>query len=343
MTFLAGEALHDAVLRIASGSQVRCAVAFWGDGAEDLFPDQGRNDFRIICNLKLGGTNPHVISKLERKGAVIRQHDRLHAKVYLGDGQAVVASANASTNGLGLEGVEQRGWNEAGVELTDVGDVGEWFEALWRRSREITPADLRAAVLAWNRRRSGRPTVSFADFHTEATTLPLVAWSGNVDWDVCEESVEEQVGYYNEEIEERLGNGVDVEGPDDAKLLRPGTWVLCWQRTNRGVVHRRSKPWWTCAGPLIRGAYNYQVDGGKPRDVVIRAEQMPPDPFNAAEPLFVAAFREVIGRDTYDGLRADDYKGDFFAPRLELTRQFWRELKQEYDRLASSVQGPEIA
>lgn len=42
--------------------------------------------------------------------ADLRQSDYLHAKVYIGQEAAIVTSANASANGLGLEGHEQACW-----------------------------------------------------------------------------------------------------------------------------------------------------------------------------------------------------------------------------------------
>jgi hypothetical protein len=61
-----------------------------------LGPITGRN-IRIICNLDMGGTNPQVIEILINGGAVIRQHERLHAKIYIGKYEAILTSANASS------------------------------------------------------------------------------------------------------------------------------------------------------------------------------------------------------------------------------------------------------
>lgn len=144
MEFLTGIALHRAVERVLNNKAVKCAVAFWGAGAESLFGVDVK-EARIICNLSMGGTNPTVIENLMKRYDV-RQCDALHAKVYIGDSKAVVGSANASTGGLGFEG--KKGWIEGGVEIQKVEPIVEWFDALWRdadATREISVADLESA------------------------------------------------------------------------------------------------------------------------------------------------------------------------------------------------------
>ena len=112
MRLLTGDELRAKVAAIAGERKPCCAVAFWGRGAAALFGPRSR--VRIVCNLATGGTNPDEIIALQAKGHTVLQHDQLHAKVYLGKSQAVVASANASANGLGLEASEQAKWIEAG-------------------------------------------------------------------------------------------------------------------------------------------------------------------------------------------------------------------------------------
>lgn len=113
MEFLTGDKLRKAIEKLAKGKKLRLAVAFWGTGSENLLGDALGGDIRIICNLKSGGTNPYVLENFPRDK--VKQHDHLHAKVYIGEDKVVVTSANASANGLGLEGSEQNFWEEAGV------------------------------------------------------------------------------------------------------------------------------------------------------------------------------------------------------------------------------------
>jgi hypothetical protein len=88
MTFLVGPALNKAIQKITEEDDVRCAVAFWGKGAETLFRDLKLQKVQIVCNLSSGGTNPFVIEEIKTAGAVVRQLDVLHAKVYIGRDQA---------------------------------------------------------------------------------------------------------------------------------------------------------------------------------------------------------------------------------------------------------------
>lgn len=137
------------------------AVAFWGSGAESIFHPRSGQRIKLICNLGSGATNPSVIDSLRsKKGIVLKQHDRLHAKVVVGRKRALVGSANFSSNGLNLEGAELSGWQEAGLLTSDpfqIDVIRKWFDALWDESREITDSDLTEAKLKWEQRRTARP------------------------------------------------------------------------------------------------------------------------------------------------------------------------------------------
>src|SRR5262245_2159208 len=126
MEFLSGRRLDEEIKRMAAERQARCAVAFWGRGAPQNF--RHPKGVRIVCNLAQGATNPAASAELQRRGADVRQCDVLHAKVYLGQTNAVVTSANASTNGLASEGREAARWKEAGALLEVTPPIEEWFE-----------------------------------------------------------------------------------------------------------------------------------------------------------------------------------------------------------------------
>lgn len=143
------------------------AIAFWGQGAADLVSSRPGKDFRILCNLMSGGTNPYVIQELrglasESDGRIqIRQCDQLHAKVVVGNSQALIGSANVSTNGLGLghQGVAQ--WLEAGVLTSDesvVDGARKWFDELWESDAAsvVKDEDIAAAIRIWTLNRRGR-------------------------------------------------------------------------------------------------------------------------------------------------------------------------------------------
>src|SRR5262249_3594747 len=62
---------------------------------------------------------------------------------------AIITSANASTNGLDVDGAAVAAWEEAGYFMAQVDPIRDWFERLWRRSRPVADADLERAKAAW--------------------------------------------------------------------------------------------------------------------------------------------------------------------------------------------------
>lgn len=146
----------------AQGGDLDMAVAFWGEGAIEELGLASKQDFRILLDLGAGATNPAVVRRLmDLAPDRVRKIERLHAKAYIGRFAVVVGSANASANGLGLEGREATHWKELSL-LTDEPLVLEkttrWFEQLWKKGTSIEPSDLLAAAEAWRRRRKGKPS-----------------------------------------------------------------------------------------------------------------------------------------------------------------------------------------
>ena len=142
-----------------NAEEIYCIVAFWGKGAEQLFDDVSNEIVertRIVCNLTMGGTNPQVIRKLRDCGYQIGHNPALHSKVYWTDKGIVVGSANASANGLSLEGLEQGGWLESAIysnHPSEICDVKTYVEEIWGKSQAITDDDLKKAEREWRNRR----------------------------------------------------------------------------------------------------------------------------------------------------------------------------------------------
>jgi hypothetical protein len=139
------------------------AVAFWGEGAQDILRMDRR--YKLVCNLAAGGTNPKVIRELlQRSNVEVKHLPNLHAKVSVFEHGAIVSSANFSRSGLWFEGETAGGWDEAGYELSPVdasfSDVERWFEALFARSLHISEEVLQEAETAWNQRVIPEPTVA---------------------------------------------------------------------------------------------------------------------------------------------------------------------------------------
>ncbi len=157
-TFLAGQELKKQLQAMSAVRRIHCAVAFWGRGAEDCLRPQPGVDVRIICNLSSGSTNPDTVKQLMRSFGkdAVRQMADLHAKVYIVDSTMIVGSANASVNGLGFEGREQMGWEEAGCSSPVTEAAEQWFASCWERGKSITPGDLARARSLYRARRAVR-------------------------------------------------------------------------------------------------------------------------------------------------------------------------------------------
>ena len=147
------------LIRIHKSDKSICiAVAFWGSGAQDILAHE--KAFRVICNLRGGGTNPAVIRELGKKSNVeVRHLDNLHAKVVLADSGAIVSSSNFSTNGLGIEGNAANALREAGIFIAEghndaVNLIARWFDDLWQTATHVSDTDLDRASRLWSARKA---------------------------------------------------------------------------------------------------------------------------------------------------------------------------------------------
>lgn len=210
---------------ISTDSDIRLAVAFWGVGAaKALGLTKGRKT-RVICNLMSGGTNPSEIKTLQGLGIDVRKHPTLHAKIgIVGAGLSFVGSSNMSANGLGLEGREQSGWEEANVVFDHVdNDLNVRFESLWGDATPITKSDLEAAQERWLLRRTFA-TLDSANATHDPGMREISLWKAIVENDVRLRSAPCVIAYYTElvgeeaeryceaveEISDKFGSGLSA-------------------------------------------------------------------------------------------------------------------------------------
>ncbi|WP_271299186.1 phospholipase D family protein [Sphingomonas sp. CV7422] len=134
---LHGQNLADRIRAICAEESVDCAVAFWSAAVrDDMFPRWKKQIVRIVCDISMGCNSR---STLKAYGAPnnenLKVYDGLHAKIYISTVGAVIASANASLNGIGLQGRSPANM-EAGVffkaETKGWHDAKKLFEELWR-------------------------------------------------------------------------------------------------------------------------------------------------------------------------------------------------------------------
>ena len=157
-------------------TETYCIVAFWGTGAKQLFSGMSEQQIkgtRIVCNLTMGGTNPSVIKNLQGEEFQIRHNPALHSKIYWTKSGVIVGSANASVNGLSLEGRDQDGWLEAAIfsdRKSEIDATNEYVREIWCKSKTITPLDMQNAHQRWRRRRpfpSPRNDLTFLEALTQ--------------------------------------------------------------------------------------------------------------------------------------------------------------------------------
>lgn len=329
MSLLSGEKLREAIVRVSGGGNVSCAVAFWGRGASNLIGPLQHRTVRLVCNLSTGGTNPDAIKELIDLGAEVRQIDRLHAKVYIGDRRAVVTSANASINGLGLEGNDLAGWIETGVEVP-AEDALPWFDGIWTQGRPILDQDIIDARRNFRERAIMRPTRdSFVDFHPAENDFPLIEWEGDADYSYNDENIEAGVGYVNDAVHRQIDEGFDVESPTDLSIFPRGRWCLRWSPRADGQPRRRSRIWWTCSsGVHVPNAFTYE--GEDSQGTVLAMDPMPPEPFDPNKPEFRRVFHDIMSRPQFSSLRCEEYEGSWYTDeRLQAMWEFWATLRAE--------------
>jgi hypothetical protein len=284
----------------------------------------------------MGGTNPQVIRALIQRGANVRQLDHLHAKVYIGATTAVVTSANASANGLALQGLEQAHWSEAGVEIGigDAADAVAWFKKVWFEGQPIKEEDLRRADALWKRRRRLKPTLSFADYDIEVEaaegTLPFTCWWGSkVVWKADPERAQETLGHYHEGM-----FAFEMEDEQDAEVITPGTWLLWWRRGASGAP-LKDKLTLSKAGRYVPGVMRHLHGEQENVGAILAVDDPGPVPFDTSEERFFKAFKEVICRPQFAAYRAAEGPPWFTILEPELAN-FWRQVQQRYLELPAA-------
>ena len=261
--FLSSKSYLDQVQQLTHSSRnLDLAVAFWGNGAEKIFSSWRGNRLRIICNLRSGGTNPHVIRRLQDiPGIQIRNYDRLHAKVMVGDSAALIGSANFSANGLGFEGDECDGWCEAGMFTGNpdlLGDVQTWYEAIWSEAIPVREDALREAEVSWRKRRDHRPALASSK---RLVTQPAAALRDReiylaIYWDPASERAHQAFAEVQRDLgltDEVMRRGFDFfeDWPDDGDRALPedADIIATYYGPNGGIKVQNA---WVRDAPLDR-------------------------------------------------------------------------------------------
>jgi hypothetical protein len=156
-SFLTSELLSAKIREVLSGEDRRCAVAFWGTGSSELLKScskVGSMDAKIVCDVSMGGTFWKELQILGApKNEKLRFLDGLHAKVYISDFGAIVASANASSNGIGFGSSGMPAHLEAGTFFdraeAEWDKISQWFDKTYEVSTVIDEDALEIAKARW--------------------------------------------------------------------------------------------------------------------------------------------------------------------------------------------------
>jgi hypothetical protein len=157
------EILKTIKAEIARANRIDLAVAYWGKSAVSKIElDKSQSPIRILCDLESGLCNPYELKLLLKSNVQIRALTKLHAKVYWTPNGVVVGSANASTNGLGLEDTDGAGLIEAALHSSErkiIDDVNRWFEKMWGVAgpNNVDEKTLARIKPLWKERRGLRP------------------------------------------------------------------------------------------------------------------------------------------------------------------------------------------
>lgn len=331
LEFVAGSRLTEATKSVLQGSNLNVAVAFWGKGAAEFAGLQGRSDWRAVCNLSMGGTNPNAVREFEdplklvnQETVRFREHDRLHAKVYLSDAGAVVASANMSANGLGFEGPELAGWVEAGVYFrqgsAELAGIRKWFESIWSDARPFTDARLKEIKPRYGWRRSSRPSLgTISELDPDDEDFPLFTW-----WN---DEVVDIASNVPPGLRSAIKHGVGIKDDVERAQLREGRWQL-WCRMTKADLLDWDTLVWVRIGPVYSDAARSKGAKGF-HDVAIKHQNPGPQPFQLTEAVR-KKLAALVATRKFQPLRDAGYSGDWYTPvRLGLIQQLWRELKAE--------------
>lgn len=132
---------------------MRIAAPYWGSRAAktlDIRRKKLSGSLHVICDLFAATTDPDSIRDLLNLGALVRINRDSHAKVYLGDKEAIVGSANVSGRAFTMAGSKPQ--HEMCVRVTDkasLKDLHTWWQQLWESSTPLEPdSDLTEQILA---------------------------------------------------------------------------------------------------------------------------------------------------------------------------------------------------
>lgn len=137
-SFVTERDLTKRIRYVVGGSDVKCAVAYWGNHGFDLGDVK---NWKIVCDIVGGSTSPTALTALGAPtNSNLKHYSNLHSKVYLSDRGAVIGSANASAGGLHTMDRSSR-MLEAGVYYDSADSIWRqataWFDQLFESAEAV--------------------------------------------------------------------------------------------------------------------------------------------------------------------------------------------------------------
>lgn len=225
MEFLEEAQITNKVIDILKGKNAVCAVAFWGIHAKSFLEANSPNPaaINIVCDIHMGGTPAAALLGLQELGLKPRWRRGLHGKVFVSDVGAVVGSANASHNGLGVRGGPpfQPGYREAAVFLHPQADKDAYEAAReWARSQfafdksgNVGEVDEHALSIAKQRYRPLPPVHDFSENSLFDMVLAERKAFGNLAFVLTDDLI-------SAPVQEQILGAIDASG-DETIASRP--------------------------------------------------------------------------------------------------------------------------
>lgn len=308
----------------------KIAVAFLGQGYKKFVTPK---ELESIIISPTEGSNPYAIQQLAKDigWEKIFFLSKLHAKIYIGEKETLIGSANLSHNGLS----DNKGsLQEACVKMPTAKDVLSTYKRLLSKAtKEFKNESAKKKALAklfkvWGKRidagleRTKKIITNFKDFKPLANNQFYMGW------------------YEGNENKPNLKNDNSLQSDSlsdwmylaSNESIEEGDWLLCYEvKKNHGSYkYKGGDIYWQYVHHIVK---DVTLQAGYPDLAIELKKILPPEPFKISKS-FKKAFATIINREEYKAFRQDDKDGTepFVAssPKLKkLLPQLIADIKNE--------------
>lgn len=295
---------------------VSVAVAYIGKAWLTYLDEQSLPQTLVVSPTL--GSHPPAIAKAIQKLGIDNVHflDELHAKIYLGNKQALVGSCNLSHGGF-------RDKEETAVLITDEKQILVLHATIARyidfarrdypnaRAKRDRLAKLylehKNAPKSHGPKRRSRKTPNIGNYDVDAGQHRIhVAWGQPDNITFNKEAVyNSEPAAKNQNLDAYFGSCLLFHENDD---IRKGDWILYWHNTNKGMPRRNGEISWIFVDAVI--AYGVKDDKYTKLAGEIKARDAHPEPF-------------LLDDRTKNRIRTCLTFGQFAALRSEDDNKIW--------------------